>query len=94
MKELKVSRGGVQLTQCKKHKQAKSVAIASHSSMPIHQDKMHEGEAKQKSPKTDNFLKVAWVVGRVPKVQISDIVDRRELQGRLPTVMCGVCTSP
>ena len=62
-----------------------SVAIAFHSSMPIYQDKMHEGNPNEKI-QTDSFLRVLRWWAEFQNAN-SDIVDGRGLQGRLPKVI-------
>ena len=62
-----------------------SVAIASHSSMPIHQDKCMRGSQTRKFKQTTSWE--CAVGGQSSKSADSDIVDRRELQGRFPKVI-------
>lgn len=59
-----------------------SVAIAFHSSMPIYQDKRHEGNPNEKI-QTHSFLRVLHWWAEFQNAN-SDTVDGRGLQGRLP----------
>lgn len=70
-----------------------SVAIASHSSMPIHQDKMHEGKPNEKI-RTDNFLRVRRWWAEFQKCRFRHSGQERAAGQAPHSDMARVCTSP
>lgn len=70
-----------------------SVAIASHSSMPIHQDKMHEGKPNEKI-RTDNFLRVRRWWAEFQKCRFRHSGQERAAGQAPHSDVARVCTSP